>query len=180
LVHALAASAASKSDSSYLLALTQVAETFCRVFDKATVAALGKALAQEVTETGDPASLAALARAVIPLLEPPGHDASPLVASVAAAVFGKAASDDNKAKLGEALFALNATHETAAAEAVLTILLDEWTAQWGGIMLPKKRPDLYRRAAQARLLATVAPILDDVSAAYATKGLLLVLPGTPD
>ncbi len=173
LLHAVEVTAASKSDTSYLLALMQVFEMYGRTPDKAAGAALGQALVEKFKS--DPELRGALARAAIPLAEQRGDGVPALVPYMAEAIFGRANSADVEDQLVQALLSPDDDRRKAASEAVVPVLLDEWSSNWPTTTASNNRSDLYRWAAQARLMAALAPSLSSARAADALSGALLVL-----
>jgi hypothetical protein len=181
LLHAVVATAAAKSDSSYLLALMQIVETVSATPEKAAGASFVQALVDEFADSGA-VRRAALARAAIPLVEQRGDGASALVPFIADATFGGAASGELDDQLTQALLSPDADRRSSASQAVMSVLLNEWTTKWPATATLNKRSDLYRWSAQARLIATLAPVLTSASATDAMNGVLLILdrPGQRD
>ncbi len=180
LLHAVEVTAASKSDTSYMLALMQVFEMYSRTPDKAAGAALGQALVEKFKS--DPELQGVLARAAIPLAEQRGDGAPALVPYMAEAIFGRANSADVENQLMQALLSPDGDRRKAASEAVVPVLLDEWSSNWPTTTASNNRSDLYRWAAQARLMAALAPSLSSARATDTMNGALLVLNrlGQPD
>jgi hypothetical protein len=181
LARAVEVTAASESDTSYLLALMQVFEMYSGPPDKAAGATLGQALVEEFAKS-DPALQGALARAAIPLVEQRSDGAPALVHYMAEAIFGGANSADVEDQLRQALLSPDGDRRKAASEAVVPVLLEQWSSKWPATPASNKTSDLYLWAAQARLMAALAPLLTSARATDAMNGALLILKrlGQPD
>ncbi len=161
----------SRSDSAYLVALMQVAETEGDRLVGAAAAKLAHGFTQQFMQAQRSAERGALARAAMPLLRPGTSGLSPLIDQVAPATFGERAAaevsgitDSLKRALDSP--ALDSASKAAAAEAAVSGILQVWVDY-------PARKDAYLSAAQLRLLATLAPMLGDAMAAQATKNLLV-------
>jgi len=172
-------------DSSYLLALMQVVETLGNMAGgEPLVAAFSQALTRQLALPNDPLQRAALARAAVPLLERHG-DSTPSLLSNFADLVSKVAEitlvqqgtgtlQDAEAALRQALPGSDGPPERA--QAALDFLHADWTAE----PTPNAGPNPYRLAAQARLLAMLAPSVMPDLAARAAEDLLAMLPDTQD
>jgi hypothetical protein len=191
--------AVNSNDSSYLLSLMQVVEKSASMDDRTAAAALGQALVKQFAAANEPLQSVALVRATIPLL--PRLPVGPTVinrriANIIFFVPGSAALDPNQAldpvqssrlresKLNEAAEALSQAasspdekQKQRQSEEVLDRLLADWNAEPSREV--RSIPS-YRLAAQARLLAVLAPSLTQPSAAQVTEKLLPILPSTQD
>ena len=166
------------SDSSYLLALIKIAETLGnRKAGDPLVATFTKSLAGQLGLPNEPLQSAALVRAAVPLLETQGERMSTLVSAIAATILvpeGRSGPlDPTRRSVAYAENALqHALRESYGAapknpEAALELLHADWSAE----PAPNARPNPYRRAAQARLLAVLAPSLTPEAATLATADL---------
>jgi hypothetical protein len=142
----------------------------------ALVAAFARAVAARFAAPNEPLQSAALARAAVPLLERLDGNANGLLSAVAEVTLGDTAPEEAERVLRQAIRSSDGAPRTAAATAVLRILLNDWNRQ-GSL---EETPNPYLRAAQARLLAMLAPDLTESSAATATTELLRMLPRTHD
>jgi hypothetical protein len=156
------------------------------------VAAFSQALTTELGLPREPRQRAALARAAVPLLERDGAGLELLLISIAretlipeqAAIAGlepahrsrfrQTALEKAEAALRQALPRSDGAAQRSTA--ALDLLHADWTAE----PTPNARPNPYRRAAQARLLALLAPPLTPDLAARAADDLLGMLPDTAD
>jgi len=165
-------------DSSYLLALMEVAETLGSMKGGETlVAAFSQAVIKQLALPNDPLQRAALVRAAVPLLERQG-DSLPTLVTVVADISlvhqGTSTLQEAEAALRQALPESDGSPQSA--QAALDLLHADWTAE----PTPNASPNPYRRAAQARLLAMLAPSATPDAAARAAGDLLGMLPDTPD
>jgi len=175
-------------DSSYPLALMRLAEALAG-HDKLG-AAFSQALTKQFALPNDPLQHAALARATVPLLARLGDGAEVLVPTIAAitlvpegigddldasqrSFLRQKALEEGHAAVEQALASLGGEPGEGQAESALQILHGDWSTQ-------PIRSNPYRRAAQARLLALLAPSLPPESAALASTDLLQMLPGAAD
>jgi hypothetical protein len=78
--------------------------------------------------------------------------------------------------LRQAFSNLDGAHKERHSEGVWRIVHADWSTK----LPPDVRPNYYRRAAQVRLLAALAPSLPPESAALARMDLLAMLPDTED
>jgi hypothetical protein len=148
---AIASVAVTDSDSSYLLALMQVAETLGSMEGgEPLVAAFSQALAKQFELSNDPLRGAALARAAVPLLERQGDSPPTLVSWIAEITLAHQETgtlQKAEAALRQALAAPDGERNEEHSRAALDLLHADWTAQ----LTPNASPNPYRRAAQARL-----------------------------
>lgn len=187
---ARAAGAQSGADSSYLLALMQVVEALADMDDETIGAAFNEAVTAQLALPNYLQQHVALARAAIPFIEQfdgtapvlmPLLARTTLVPEVTGALDPAQRSRLRQAALHDAQVALQQTlaapsgERTAPAEAAAQMLRQDWSAQTSAS--PR---DAYRRAAQARLLAMLAPSLTPEAAALASADLLGLLPRTRD
>jgi hypothetical protein len=174
---AIAAVAASNadSDSSYLLALMQVAETLADTGDQTAIAAFGQALTRQLSLPMDAVQRAALARATVPLLQRQGEGLPILVRTVAAATLpNQRTPQQAENTLRQALPGSEGPPQRA--QPALDLLHADWTAKPAA----NASPNPYRRAAQARLVAMLAPSLTPELTGRAAEDLLSLLPDTSD
>jgi hypothetical protein len=194
----VASAAASNNDSSYLLTLMQVLEEVAIIGEQAEVTAFGKALTRQFAAINEPLQRAALARAAIPLLPLLPGGPTPIkrqIADITSLVPDSAALDPEQRldPVQRSLLRERALREAAdeLVEAVSSpdqeqrqrqseALLDRLRADWNAEPSPDTGFTLFRRAAQGRLLAMLAPFLTPDSAALATADLLAMLPGMQD
>jgi energy-coupling factor transporter ATP-binding protein EcfA2 len=171
---AIASLAVAKADgdSSYLLALMQVTEKLGSMDGgEPLVAAFSRALTTQLALPMETVQRAALARATVPLLERQRESLPILVATVAAVTLPQQQAED---ALRQALPGSEGPPQRA--QAALDLLHADWTAK----PAPNASPSPYRRAAQARLLAMLAPSVTPDLAARAAEDLLTLLPDTPE
>ena len=180
---------ASRGDSSYLLTLVQVAEKLARMGDQTAIAAFRRALTRQFTRPNDRLQLAALARATVPLLAQFADGRETLTSVIAEFVlvpddFGVGLDTQEiftrrlraQRELRQALVSLDDQSKGRPSQDVLQTLHREWTTE----PPPSARVDPYRRAAQVRLMALLAPSLAPDSVSIALKDLLTMLPRTGD
>jgi hypothetical protein len=164
------------SDSSYLLALMQVTEKLGSMDGgEHLVSAFSQALTRQLALPMDTAQRATLARATVPLLEWQSESLPILVRTVAAVTLPHQGNPQQaEDALRQALPRSDGPPQKA--QAALDALHADWTAQ----PTPNASPNPYRRAAQARLLAMLAPSVSPDLAARAAEDLLTMLPDTLD
>ena len=167
----------------------QVVEKLATISDETTLAAFGEALAKQFGVPNEPRQQAALARATNPFISRLSNNILTVIDSEIAevtlvpgiAVLPESAPLDPPHRpffrQNHSQAATIALHKAfvsvGAAEALLEILRAGWSVEPS----PAVRPDPYRRAAQARLVATLAPSLrpDLSSIGPVTEDLLTML-----
>jgi hypothetical protein len=167
----------------------QVVEMLASTGDQAAAAAFGQALAAELGSRDEPFQRAALARAALPLLERRNDDSvTVLLSNVAATTLSPEetrggpdpartdAMTDAEGALREALAAPDDADRQRQSGAVLQRVHRDLSAE----PQPNARSNPYRSAAQARLLAILAPSLTDKEGALAAADLLGLLARTED
>jgi energy-coupling factor transporter ATP-binding protein EcfA2 len=164
-------------DDSYMLALMQVTEKLGSMDGgNPLIAAFSQALTRQLEQPMDSVQRAALARATVPLLERQSESLPILVRTVAAVTLPHQDSPQQAEDvLRRALPGSNGPPERA--QAALDLLHADWIAQ------PTSNASLnpYQRAAQARLLAMLAPSVTPGPAAVgAAEDLLTTLPDTAE
>jgi hypothetical protein len=184
---AIAAAAADKADGdgAYLLALMQLAEELADHVEDEVVVAWGKALLERFKQPNDPLQHAALARATVPLLRKLGMLPDVLVPTIAGITMvrpprGALLSHSAVKNLENAQAALlRALHpaagqESAAAADAIGMLGREWRAP----RAEDSNLERYRRSAQIRLVALLAPTLSSDAAAAVAAELRALLRAT--
>ncbi|MGH6917795.1 MAG: hypothetical protein ACREJ0_08830 [Geminicoccaceae bacterium] len=177
--------------SPYLLTLMRLTETIAGSSDE-IVADLGRALAEQVGLPNEPLQRAALAHASVPVLARLGDSAGVLQKTVvdvallpvpvpegtildpvARSLLRRNSWRNATAAWEQALASLGDESKGIEPELALEILHTEWSTQ-------PVRSNPYRRAAQARLLAMLAPTLSPPSATLASSDLLALLADIED
>ncbi len=180
-----AAAGQSSGDSSYLLTLMQVAEKLAAIGDQTAVAAFSEALVKEFDSAPGPFERAALARAAVPLLARDSGSPTPLTMFIARETLipekiGEDLDPSQKAEsaLEQAFPSSDGVPQEGRPEEALRILDAEWRAESS----PHTGANPYRLAAQARLVALLAPSLMPESGLIGpiTEDLLNMLPRTED
>ena len=173
-----------------LLALIQVAEALGETDNAAVAAGFGEALTATLAQPQDPYQRAALARAAIPHLARHGDSPPALLSSIAGillvpesggenldpqarSLFRQRARRNAEAALVRALSVQDAPSKERGVEEALDLLLRDWATS-----SPNARPNSYRRAAQVRLLAMLAPL--GMQTPQAATALTKMLPEAKD
>ncbi len=165
------------SDSSYMLALMQVTEELGSMDGgNPLIAAFSQALTKQLEDPSiDSVQRAALARATVPLLERQSESLPVLIRAVAAVTLPHQGSPQQaEDALRQALPGSDGPPQRA--QAALDLLHADWIAQPPS----NASPNPYQRAAEARLLALLAPSLTPGLAVGAAEDLLISLPDTTD
>jgi hypothetical protein len=180
-----AAAGQTSRDSSYLVTLMQVAENLASTGKQTAVAAFGQALTKEFNSASEPFERAALAHAAVLLLARDGGSPTPLTMFIVRETLipekvgeDLGPSQEAESALEQAFPNSDGAPKVGRPEEALRIIDAEWRAKPS----PNTRPNPYRLAAQARLVALLALSLTPESGLIQpiTEDLLNMLPHTED
>ena len=183
---AIAIAAVAKSDqgSAYLLGLIRVVETLARTGNPVATEAFSQALVAQFALPNKPVQRAALALAALPLLENRNANSAPAFLSAVAAVTllpdetpgslspaRKVALADAEGALRQALAARDDAQKEGQSGAALRLLRTDLSTT----PHPSTQSNLYRRAAQARLLEMLSQSLTEKEGTTAAADLRALL-----